>query len=235
VVIIAPCLTRRLNTMMQDMDATQFVRALGDMNKEAQDVLIDMHRIMITLLGVLFTLVAIIIVVIFAIKPRFAVILRWVMLFLCAWQIGICIFFWFNPQWPVALQLIAFALFGIFALITANSEHLLIFLLLTFFDFFVLIGKMTWLGYDKANFLDALDATSCLAYYNHNETTQCAGYLSFLRFLAFGLIVSQPVQVFFTYLVYKLRKEEDPEPLVQNDYGKIADTSSSSSSQPEAQ
>jgi len=199
----------------------------GDQNTEAQDVLFDMHKIMITLLGCIFTFLAIAIVLVFAFKPRFAAVLRWVMLFLCAWQVGICLFFWFNPLWPIALQLLAFALFGLFALITGERDHIFVFLLLTFFDMFVLLGKMTWLGYPGNNFLDAISATECMHYYNSENTSQCAGYLSYLRFLAFGLILSQPLQVFFTYLLYK--RTEETEPLsAQTDYGKIADTSSSS-------
>jgi len=176
---------------------------------DAPDTLKDMHRYMIPLLGIIGTVVLLPIILLFAFKIDFARFLRWVLMALAVVQIFICVFFWFNPVWPISLQLILFAMFALFATISKSADHVLLLILFHFFDLFCLLGHVTFLGY-STNFVDAMAFEDCVKYYYKSATDDeplCASYINYLRFLAFALIFMQALQAFFAYLLWKDRKE----------------------------
>jgi hypothetical protein len=115
------------------------------------------------------------------------------------------LFIWFSSTWEIGFQFFAFALFGIYAIFTKDRDrlHMLIFTLLALFDFFVVIGKLGFMGY-SAKAIDALDNATCTGYYNvDGDEAQCTGFLNFLRFLVFLTTLIQPAQVFFGYLLWR--------------------------------
>merc|ERR1711879_455140 len=186
-----------------------------DALKDYHDVVADMHRIMVPLLGLLFVFFSIALVIFLAIKPRFVNFLRYFLALLLVYQIFASLFIWFSTTWEIGFQFFAFALFGIYAIFTKDRDrlHMLIFTLLALFDFFVVIGKPGFMGYNvKA--IDVLD----------NAT--CTGYLNFLRFLVFLTTLIQPAQVFFGYLLWR-NYESNGEIGEPSEYGKIGESSSS--------
>jgi len=162
----------------------------------------DMHRYMVPLLGFVFVLALLISWLLLAFKPSMAAVLRWVSVGLCGLQIFICLFFWFNPNWPVTLQLTVVAAYGLFAFISNNVDHVKYFTIASLFDALVCIGKMQFLGYGD-NLMDALVGTTCQGYYDVTDEAICDGYLNYLQFLAFNLILLQPFLVFFGLIWYK--------------------------------
>merc|ERR1739845_33419 len=181
-----------------------------DALKDYHDVVADMHRIMVPLLGLLFVFFSIALVIFLAIKPRFVNFLRYFLALLLVYQI------------------FASALFGIYAIFTKDRDrlHMLIFTLLALFDFFVVIGKLGFMGYNvKA--IDVLDNATCTGYYNvDGDEAQCTGFLNFLRFLVFLTTLIQPAQVFFGYLLWR-NYETNGELGEPSEYGKIGESSSS--------
>merc|ERR1712070_995601 len=133
---------------------------------------------MVPLLGLLFVFVSIALVIFLAIKPRFVNFLRYFLALLLIYQIFASLFIWFSSTWEIGFQFFAFALFGIYAIFTKDRDrrHMLIFTLLALFDFFVVIGKLGFMGYS--------DNAICTGYYNvDGDEAQCTGFLNFLRFL----------------------------------------------------
>merc|ERR1712000_121357 len=198
-----------------------------DALKDYHDVVADMHRIMVPLLGLLFVFVSITLVIFLAIKPRFVNFLRYFLALLLIYQIFASLFIWFSSTWEIGFQFFAFALFGIYAIFTKDRDrfHMLIFTLLALFDFFVVIGKLGFMGYNvKA--IDALDNATCPGYYNvDGDEAQCTGFLNFLRFLVFLTTLIQPAQVFFGYLLWR-SYETHGELGEPSEYGKIGESSS---------
>jgi hypothetical protein len=199
-----------------------------DALKDYHDVVADMHRIMVPLLGLLFVFLAIALVIFLAIKPRFVNFLRYFLALLLIYQIFSSVFVWFSSAWEVGFQFFAFALFGIYAIFTKDRDrlHMLIFTFMAVFDFFVVIGKLSFLGYgEKA--IDVLANATCTSYYNvDGDEAQCTGYLNFLRFLVFLTTLIQPLQAFFGYLLWR-NFETTGEVGESSEYGKIGDSSSS--------
>jgi len=190
---------------------------------DAVSVTENIHLYMVTLLGVLFTFVLLACWLLLAFKPSIASVLRWVNLALCVLQAFITIFFWFNPIWIIALQLLVVAVFGIFALITNSADHILVFVYLSLFNTLVCFGKLQFMGY-SVNLLDApVIAANCEAYYGTSDSDAiCYGYINYLRFLAFSLILMQPLETFFAYLTYKAHTGEGQRGLLGG-YGNISD------------
>lgn len=76
-------------------------------------------------------------------------------------------FVWFSALWEVGLQFFAFALFGIYAIFARDGEsrrHLFIFTIMALFDFFVVIGKLSFLGYGTPA-ISALTNQDCTGFY----------------------------------------------------------------------
>jgi len=182
---------------------------------------------MVTLLGLLFTLFLLASWLLLAFKPSIASVLRWVNLAFCVLQAFITIFFWFNPIWIMGFQLLVVAVFGLFAFITNNPDHIKVFGYLALFNTLACFGKLGFLGYSQ-NLLDAPVATSeCDAYYGTSDSDGiCYGYINYLRFLAFILIVLQPLQTFFAYLSYKRNAGEEGITHLTGGYGNISDKAS---------
>jgi len=180
------------------------------LSEDAATVYANIHLYMVTLLGVLFTFFLLACWILLAFKPSLANILRWVNIVFCVLQVFMTIFFWFNPIWTIGLQLLVVAVFGIFALISNSPDHILVFVFLSLFDTLVCFGKMQILGY-PVNLLDAPVAdTGCDSYYGTSDSDAiCYGYINYLRFLAFCLILLQPLQTFFAYLTYKAHTGEE--------------------------
>jgi hypothetical protein len=204
-------------------DPSDFFSKRNDL-KDYNDVFADMHRIMVPLLGLLFAFFAIAVVIFLAIKPRFVTFLRYFLALLLIYQIFASLFVWFSTVWEIGFQFFAFALFGIWALFTKDSHkrHILIFTIMALFDFFVVMGKVSILGYNIKS-IDALDNAACSGYYAIDaDEAQCTGFLNFLRFLVYLITLGQPLQVFFGYLLYH-NYEAHGEHGEPNEYGKIGD------------
>jgi len=203
---------------------------------DALSVTENIHLYMVTLLGVLFTFFLLASWILFAFKPGFASALRWVNLVLCVVQVFITIFFWFNPIWVIGFQLLVVAVFGIFALITNSPDHIKVFVYMSLFNTLVCFGKMTWLGYptETGGLLDApLAFADCDKYYGTSDSDAiCYGYVNYLRFLAFCLMLMQPLETFFAYLSYKAHTGEEGHPSLLGGYGNIGEKSAYEGSEP---
>jgi len=201
--------------------------ALNSRQSDYQDVYGDMNRIMVPLLGLLLTLFLIALVVLLALKPRFVTFLKWFLVILLAFQMFATTFVWFSTLWEVGLQLFVVALFGLFALFSRDggrSTHLLIFTTMSLYDFLVVIGKLSFLGYN-APLISALDRSTCGGFYFFDTSTdaaQCTGYLNFLRFMVYVITLAQPVQLFISYLLYRSVDETGEVGGEPSDYGKIS-------------
>eukprot|EP01089_Gocevia_fonbrunei_P016618 TRINITY_DN51_c0_g1_i1.p1 TRINITY_DN51_c0_g1~~TRINITY_DN51_c0_g1_i1.p1 ORF type:complete len:208 (-),score=32.28 TRINITY_DN51_c0_g1_i1:54-677(-) len=174
---------------------------------DATEVQQNMHLAMVPTLGLLFTVVLIAITTVLLFMPKFISYLRYLCVVLAGAQIFFTIFFWFNPVWEIGLQLLVVGAFSLFALLSNNEDdnYMLWYSILSLFNTLALWGKLQFLGYPAATLLDAVaEWQYCPSYYGYSEEkAHCTSYINFLQFLAFILILIQPLQAMFGYLLYR--------------------------------
>jgi len=118
--------------------------------------------------------------------------------------------------------------FGVFALLNAeeDNEHMKWFTIMSVFNTFVVWGKMSVLGYEPSPLIDQVPHgwSGCNDYYTNNQSSaQCDGYVNWLQFLTHSIILAQPLQAFFVYLIWK-GKGANSELKVPGRYDSIGET-----------
>eukprot|EP01126_Amoeba_proteus_P026633 TRINITY_DN2637_c0_g1_i1.p1 TRINITY_DN2637_c0_g1~~TRINITY_DN2637_c0_g1_i1.p1 ORF type:complete len:193 (-),score=33.85 TRINITY_DN2637_c0_g1_i1:107-685(-) len=117
-----------------------------------------------------------------------------------------CSFFHFwGSQWFVGYQTFYFALFGFSSIWMMDSEHLLISLGLSIFNWFCVTGRLALLGYNVA--LVDVNTQSCVFYFGLDHVNgRCSGggYLNFLRLLGLVIIFFQAFAIYFCWRAYKI-------------------------------
>eukprot|EP01090_Pellita_catalonica_P017572 TRINITY_DN5335_c0_g2_i1.p1 TRINITY_DN5335_c0_g2~~TRINITY_DN5335_c0_g2_i1.p1 ORF type:complete len:204 (+),score=17.83 TRINITY_DN5335_c0_g2_i1:44-655(+) len=199
---------------------------LLDSMSDAATVQENMHKGMVPGLGMIWMFIFLGICLVFAFLPKFIAFIKYICLFFCAIEIFMTIFFWFNPKWEIALQLLVAACFGLYALIsTDNEEHMKWWTIFNVLNTLVVWGKVAILGYPTQTFLDSVAsftaASSCNAYYGFDSNeARCTSYVNFLQFMAFMIILIQPTLTFLGYLIWKGKGNDQ----IDSSYGAIGES-----------
>eukprot|EP01088_Endostelium_zonatum_P001045 TRINITY_DN11317_c0_g1_i1.p1 TRINITY_DN11317_c0_g1~~TRINITY_DN11317_c0_g1_i1.p1 ORF type:complete len:204 (+),score=29.70 TRINITY_DN11317_c0_g1_i1:36-614(+) len=166
----------------------------------------NIRLVMIPTLGLFYTILLIVVTCALIFVSRFHTLLRWICLGLAVIQIFFTTLLWFNPTtWQFGIFLLATGLFGIYALLNMNEnfDHLFWFLVLTLLNSAVGLGTISIInGHDYMTSVAGHYVCSAMyGYQNHDD--QCDGYNHFAEFLAYVVILIQPLQAFLLYVLYK--------------------------------
>eukprot|EP01087_Luapelamoeba_hula_P021444 TRINITY_DN74_c0_g2_i2.p1 TRINITY_DN74_c0_g2~~TRINITY_DN74_c0_g2_i2.p1 ORF type:complete len:216 (+),score=23.84 TRINITY_DN74_c0_g2_i2:83-649(+) len=185
---------------------------LGTDDHDTKSTSQDIHRYMVPIMGLAFTLVFLILAIVLALRPGLHAILRWLGLALCVIETFVLVFFWFNLVWDTAFWLTVCTIFGIYAFLTFERDHLKLFTISAVFNLLVVLGYLRFLGW-AGNVLDlVLNLGECKDYYDVTDAAICHGYLNFLQFLAFLLMILQALLALIGYVTYKSVEAENGSP-----------------------
>eukprot|EP01094_Clydonella_sp_ATCC50884_P022974 TRINITY_DN5395_c0_g2_i1.p1 TRINITY_DN5395_c0_g2~~TRINITY_DN5395_c0_g2_i1.p1 ORF type:complete len:214 (+),score=73.00 TRINITY_DN5395_c0_g2_i1:29-670(+) len=205
----------------------------ADTIKAFNNAIRDMHRYMIPIFGSGLLVISFICMFLLLKKgDKVEKHLTKVLAVLCLTQMVISIFLLITQTgWQVGFQLGMFAVFGVFASLTAKKDYIFLYGIICLFFMFALPGFMSILGYsDLYSSMDkGSTPASCMAYYGYTDPTDtpglCYGWISFLRVVVFALLYMQAVQAFLAYYITAENKGMHPA-LADNsgtDYGSIKD------------